>query len=214
MECDEELPPREAEALAALRASPLVKEVGLIDTGGRQGVYARLWCARECHPHRYSEQLKTTKARTSLAECAEELLDLINQKHGDHLEAAERERSKCEAEAAAAAGPSAPLNAWEARPMRAAQRVQPAADLAAAAERAAAELCLSFWLRFLELRLAVLGPQIAIYFLRGAPPRTPLRRAAATHSRSCGRQRLTRNEWRCRTSRIYRSWARSSGRQR
>ena len=28
MECDEELPSREAEAIAALRASPLVKEVG------------------------------------------------------------------------------------------------------------------------------------------------------------------------------------------
>jgi hypothetical protein len=137
MECDEQLPSREAEAFAALRASPLVKEVGLIDAGGRQGVYARLWCARECHPQRYSEQLKTTKARTSLAECAEELLDLVNQKHGDHLEAAERERSKCEAEAAAAAGPSAPSNAWEA--MHAAQRVQPAADLAVDAERAAAE---------------------------------------------------------------------------
>ena len=171
MQCDEQLPSREEEALAALRASPLVKEVGLI-TRGRPGVYARLWCARECHPKRDSEQLNMTKTRTTLAECAEELLDLINQKHGDHLEAAERERSKCEAEAAAAAGPSAPLNAWEA--MRAAQRVQPAADLAAAAERAAADLCLSFWLRFLVLRLAVLGPQIAIFFLRGAPPRTPL----------------------------------------
>ena len=140
MECDEELPSREAEALAALRASPLVRDVGF-NTGAKQGVYARLWCARECHPKRYSEQLNMTNTRTTLAECAEELLNLINQKHGDHLEAAERERSKCEAEAAAAAGPLAPLNAWEARPMRAAQRVQPAADLAAAAERAAAELC-------------------------------------------------------------------------
>ena len=101
-----ELPSREAVALAALRASPLVKEVGL-NTGARQGVYATLRCARECHPKRWSEQLNMTKARTTLAECAEELLDLVNQRHGDHLEAAERERSKCAAEAAAAAGPSA-----------------------------------------------------------------------------------------------------------
>ena len=136
MECDEELPSREPEAIAALRASPLVKEVGF-NTGAKQGVYARLWCARECHPQRYSEQLNITKARTTLAECAEALLDLVNEKHGTHLEAAERERSKCEAEAAAAAGPSAPTNAWEA--MRAAQRVQPTADLAAAAERAAVD---------------------------------------------------------------------------
>lgn len=136
MECDEELPSREAVALAALRASPLVKEVGL-NTGARQGVYATLRCARECHPKRWSEQLNMTKARTTLAECAEELLDLVNQRHGDHLEAAERERSKREAEAAAAAGPSAPTNAWQA--MHAAQRVQPAAELAAAAERATAE---------------------------------------------------------------------------
>ena len=104
MECDEELPSREPEAIAALRASPLVKEVGF-NTGAKQGVYARLWCARECHPQRYSEQLNITKARTTLAECAEALLDLVNEKHGTHLEAAERERSKCEAEAAAAAGP-------------------------------------------------------------------------------------------------------------
>ena len=100
------LPSREAVALAALRASPLVKEVGL-NTGARQGVYATLRCARECHPKRWSEQMNMTKARTTLAECAEELLDLVNQRHGDHLEAAERERSKCAAEAAAAAGPSA-----------------------------------------------------------------------------------------------------------
>jgi len=136
MECDEELPSRETEALAALRASPLVKEVGF-NTGAKQGVYARLWCARECHPQRYSEQLNITKTRKTLAECAEELLDLVNQKHGDHLEAAERELTRCETEAAIAAGPSAPSNALEA--MIAAQRVQPAADLAAAAERAAAD---------------------------------------------------------------------------
>ena len=82
MECDEELPSREAEALAALRASPLVRDVGF-NTGAKQGVYARLWCARECHPKRYSEQLNMTNTRTTLAECAEELLDLINQKHGE-----------------------------------------------------------------------------------------------------------------------------------
>ena len=117
-----------------LRASPLFKEIGF-NTGSKQGVYARLWCARECHPTRYSEQLNFTRTRTTRAECAEELLELINSKHGDHLAAAERERTRSEAESAAAAGPSAAANAFAA--MGAAQLVRPAIDLAAAAEQAA-----------------------------------------------------------------------------
>ena len=107
MECHEELPSREVEALAALRASPLVKQIG-INSGSRQGVYARLWCARECHPERDSEQLNISKKRLTISECAEDLLELVNSKHGNHLEAAERERAQVEAaEVAAAAGPSA-----------------------------------------------------------------------------------------------------------
>ena len=135
LEC-EELPSREGEALAALRASPLVRQIGF-NTGSKQGVYARLWCTRECHPTRDSEQLNFTRTRTTRAECAEELLELINSKHGDHLAAAERERTRSEAEAAAAAGPSAPANAFAA--MGAAQLVRPAMDLAAAAEQAATD---------------------------------------------------------------------------
>ena len=106
MECHEEPPLREVEALAALRASPLVKQIG-INSGSKQGVYARLWCARECHPARDSEQLNILKKRTTLDKCAEDLLELINAKHGNHLEAPERERVQVEAaEVVAASGPS------------------------------------------------------------------------------------------------------------
>ena len=35
MQCDEQLPPREEEAMAALKASPLVKKVGLNAMGSK-----------------------------------------------------------------------------------------------------------------------------------------------------------------------------------
>ena len=135
MECDEQLPSPEEEALAALKASPLVKKIGL-NTSARQGVYAVLWCACE-HPSRRSEQLNVTQTRTTIARCAEELLELINSKHGGHLPAAEAARAQAQAEAAAVAGPSAPTTAFAA--MGAAQHVQPAADRARTAEQAASK---------------------------------------------------------------------------
>ena len=57
--CDEVMPSREDEALAALKASPLVRDVGL-NSGAKKGVNARLWCARTEHPKRDSEQLNIT----------------------------------------------------------------------------------------------------------------------------------------------------------
>ena len=103
MQCDEVLPSREDEALAALKASPLVRSIG-VNSGAKKGVYARLWCARTEHPQRDSEQLNITNTRTTIAQCAEDLLELVSRKHACHLEAAERECRRVAAEEAAAAG--------------------------------------------------------------------------------------------------------------
>jgi hypothetical protein len=137
MQCGEVLPSREDEALAALKASLLVRSIG-VNSGAKKGVYARLWCARTEHLQRDSEQLNITKARTTIAQCAEELLELVNSKHACHMEAAQRECCRVAAEEAAAAGPSAPTTTFEA--IAAAQHVQPAAEKACAAEQAASKV--------------------------------------------------------------------------
>ena len=86
-------PDRELEAaLHQLRASPLVKDIGF-NSGTKQGVYARLWCARGVHPRRDSEQVNLSRERTSLAQCASDLLKLIDERHGDHLAAAEANKA-------------------------------------------------------------------------------------------------------------------------
>eukprot|EP00966_Prymnesium_polylepis_P333829 7389243-Prymnesium_polylepis.1 len=113
------LDPELEAALALLRASPLVKDIGF-NNGAKQGVYARLWCARAEHPKRDSEQVNLTR----------------EQRHGDHLAAAEAECAAAAAEAAAA-GPSAPANAFAA--MQAALHVSPAQERAALAEQRSAE---------------------------------------------------------------------------
>ena len=129
----DKLATEEEAAKAALRASPLVKDIGDIP-GARKGVYARLWCV-SCHPKRDSEQLNITKARSDRAACARDLLVLINEKHSNSqcVEAAETAR----AAAAAEAGPSAPTDAFQA--MQAARLVVPAVAKAEAAERLVAE---------------------------------------------------------------------------
>ena len=81
-----------------------------------------------------------TNTSTTIAQCAEELLDLVNRKHSCHLEAAERECCRVAAEEAAVAGPSAPTTAFATTPcMAAAQHVRPLADKARAAEQMAAQ---------------------------------------------------------------------------
>ena len=77
----DELATEEEAAKAALRASPLVKDIGDLP-GARKGVYARLWCV-SCHPKRDSEQLNITRARSDPAACARDLLVLINEKHSN-----------------------------------------------------------------------------------------------------------------------------------
>ena len=128
---ERELDPELEAALALLR----VKDIGF-NNGAKQGVYARLWCARTKHPKRDSEQVNLTRERTTLAQCAIDLLKLVNERHCDHLPAAEAEHAAAAAEAAAA-GPSTPTDAFAA--MAAARLVQPAAERAAAAEQRAAE---------------------------------------------------------------------------
>ena len=71
-------------ALAALRKSPLVRDVKpLLIKKKVDGYYATLWCSCE-HPERKSEQLQRRKERDLLG-CATELLTVINTKHGGHL---------------------------------------------------------------------------------------------------------------------------------
>ena len=129
----DELATEEEAAKAALRASPLVKDIGDLP-GARKGVYARLWCV-SCHPKRDSEQSKITQARSDRAACARDLLVLINEKHSNSrcLEAAET----APAAAAPEASPSAPTDAFQA--MQAARHVGPAVEKAEAAERLVAE---------------------------------------------------------------------------
>lgn len=123
--------PEEEAALAALRASPLVRDIGPIG-GSRPGLYARLWCARAEHPSRDSEQVKFSAARTTMTQCARDLLALVHERHGGHMAAANAERL---AHAEAADGPSAPTDAFAT--MAAAQQVQPAMEAAKEAERSA-----------------------------------------------------------------------------
>ena len=120
-------------AVSALLQSPLVKAVERLADGS--GVYATLWCV-DLHKRRKSEQRQLTRDRTSLSSCARSLLELVNEKHGDHLAAAEAARSAAATSEAAAAGPSAPKTAFE--KMAAAAKVAPAAERAAVAEEAAA----------------------------------------------------------------------------
>ena len=121
-------------ALAELRASPLVKEISFNSTP-EQSRACMLGCGvhAESTRQRYSEQLNITRERTSLAQCAIDLLKLINERHGGHLASAEAER----AEAAAAAGPSTLTDAFAAMP--AARSVKPAQERAALAEQRATE---------------------------------------------------------------------------
>ena len=69
-----------------LASSPLVKYVKPL--GGRRGIYAALWCT-SLHDRHFSEQSQFSQTRDSYAKCCLDLLDLINRKHGSHLEAAE-----------------------------------------------------------------------------------------------------------------------------
>jgi hypothetical protein len=121
-------------AVLALKASPLVDGVERLRDGS--GLYATLWC-RSSHPRRNSEQRQFTQVRTTLAQCATSLLELINKNHGAHLETAEAARAAAAVEAAAAAGPSAPTDAFAA--MAAARHVQPAQEAANLADQRAAE---------------------------------------------------------------------------
>ena len=124
----------ERAALAALVASPLVKDVKQLNDGS--GFYATLWRRSE-HMSRKSEQRQYSRTRTKPAQCYRDLLELIEAKHGDHLAAAETARALAAAEAAAAACLSAPTtNAFAA--LGAAMHVQPAAEAAITAEKAAA----------------------------------------------------------------------------
>ena len=58
----------------------------------------------------YGTSRQCTSTRTVL-QCAQELLELVNTKHGAHLAAAEADRAAAAAEEAANAGPSAPTTA-------------------------------------------------------------------------------------------------------
>lgn len=120
-------------AVRALLASPLVESVEHI-SGNRGGVCAILRC-RAAHSCCRSEQRQFTKKRTTLAECADSLLDLINTKHGANVECVVAAEAARAAEATEA-GPSAPANAFAA--MAAAQEVPAKVAEAKAAETRAA----------------------------------------------------------------------------
>ena len=68
-----------------------------------------------------SSSTSQIRVKQSIAACATDLLALINEKHGSHLEAAERAKAEAAEEAA---GPSAPTDAFAA--MAAAQQVSAA----------------------------------------------------------------------------------------
>ena len=120
-------------AVRALLASPHVERIEQL-SGDRGGVCARLWC-RAAHSSCRSEQRQVTMKRTTLAECAVSLLDLINTKHGAKAECVVAAEAARAAEATEA-GPSAPANAFAA--MAAAQQLPAKVAEAEAAEARAA----------------------------------------------------------------------------
>ena len=123
------------QAVLELQNSPLVKKVEKIADGS--GIYATLWCLAE-HKRRGSEQRQFSSTRKTFAACARRLLQLVNERHGAHLAAAEAARAAAALEEAAAAGPSVRAPTAFAA-MAAAAHVEPAAAKAKAAETLAAE---------------------------------------------------------------------------